>query len=651
MSRWNIKSVVYYSHDGRKQQLDFVPGAVNIITGASNTGKSAIIKTIDYCLGSSQCDIPAYIKDRTQCVAVKWTDGTTELLVSRLVPQPPQASMSKMFVDFMSSVSIPETPEELRGGTTVKQARLILERAFGIGEAYQEIDDRTAEKPSRISVRQIVPYIFLSKDVIDSETLLFHGLNDINVAKHIIASIPFFLGAVDENEMAADGQMRALRARIEYELRKQEQFGKQQDEVVTKCQSLIGEAIQCGIIPTTDLNHEIEKLIPVLKEISLWKPTDVIVSDDAAMQNLNRQKAEVGELLQKLSRQRKGAIQIEKSSETFSGVVDRQFLKIAVNNFFDPNAESEICPVCSARVTEVTTTTEAIKQAFSELQREREVVRTHRPVLGALVEGLDRKTDEARQRVRGIEEQIRGLVKESEYALQQTDSNQRGSHVAGRVSYFLDHFQELEDYDTGKLTELEDELAELEGNFSLSNREERIDIAQTSISTFATEIFECLPRGEPCDTGRVMFLAKKPDVLIYDHRSNRNIRFKEIGSDENYLSLHEAIVFGLQRFFEEAKRPVPGVVIMDQVSRPYFSNEGDLDEMEVEDEDKAALKKHFDFIFKEVEERNGLQVIVLEHAYFHKDARYREAVKYRWTQQNGEKLIPIDWPAITNSPE
>lgn len=41
--------------------LSFDSEAVNIITGASRTGKSALIPIIDYCLGSDKCTIPVDI--------------------------------------------------------------------------------------------------------------------------------------------------------------------------------------------------------------------------------------------------------------------------------------------------------------------------------------------------------------------------------------------------------------------------------------------------------------------------------------------------------------------------------------------------------------------------------------------------------------
>ena len=45
-----IESIILYNHAGEVRKLDFKVGAVNIITGRSNRGKSAIIPIIEYCL-------------------------------------------------------------------------------------------------------------------------------------------------------------------------------------------------------------------------------------------------------------------------------------------------------------------------------------------------------------------------------------------------------------------------------------------------------------------------------------------------------------------------------------------------------------------------------------------------------------------------
>jgi len=121
----------------------------------------------------------------------------------------------------------------------------------------------------------------------------------------------------------------------------------------------------------------------------------------------------------------------------------------------------------------------------------------------------------------------------------------------------------------------------------------------------------------------------------------------EVGSDQNYLAIHIALSFALQRYFESVNGPVPGVLVLDRVSRPYFPARGaDEDETEIvgreEDEDVQAMRKHINFIFAETARRSGLQVI--EHAYFADDTRYVAATRERWTRASRRALIPLDWP-------
>jgi hypothetical protein len=53
-----ILGIVVFSHDGRARELPLQPGRVNVVTGASKTGKSALVDIVDYCFGASQCRVP-----------------------------------------------------------------------------------------------------------------------------------------------------------------------------------------------------------------------------------------------------------------------------------------------------------------------------------------------------------------------------------------------------------------------------------------------------------------------------------------------------------------------------------------------------------------------------------------------------------------
>ena len=62
------------------------------------------------------------------------------------------------------------------------------------------------------------------------------------------------------------------------------------------------------------------------------------------------------------------------------------------------------------------------------------------------------------------------------------------------------------------------------------------------------------------------------------------------------------------------------------------------------DEDVQAMRQYVKFLFAKTARRRGLQVLLIEHAYFADDPRYVAATRERWTRASGRALIPLDWP-------
>lgn len=103
------------------------------------------------------------------------------------------------------------------------------------------------------------------------------------------------------------------------------------------------------------------------------------------------------------------------------------------------------------------------------------------------------------------------------------------------------------------------------------------------------------------------------------------------------------MLLAFHRFFKRRKVPVPGLLLLDQISRPYYPPD-ETDEVTIEGaEDAIALRRYFAALQDE-SDREGLQIIVLEHAYLAADPRFVDSVVERWSKA-GTKLIPSDWPA------
>ena len=73
--------------DLEPRRVHFEPGRVNVVTGGSRTGKSAIIPIIDYCLGSDKCTIPvATIRDACSWFGILIDTPVGQKLLARHEP-------------------------------------------------------------------------------------------------------------------------------------------------------------------------------------------------------------------------------------------------------------------------------------------------------------------------------------------------------------------------------------------------------------------------------------------------------------------------------------------------------------------------------------------------------------------------------------
>ena len=215
MTRWNIKTLFLMGVSNQRRDLHFEPEALNIITGASGTGKSTLIKAIDYCLGSSKCELPAHVRRRSVAVGVKWVAGDAEMIVGRIVPPVGQVTSTRMFTAAGRNLPLPDNVEALDGATTLEAAKAFIERAFGIGDLGGEPDEVSAR--GRATVRHVTPYMFVTKEVIYSESTLLHGLEKADKARDIVAAMPYFLRVTDEASAIDERRLRHLQRALEKE--------------------------------------------------------------------------------------------------------------------------------------------------------------------------------------------------------------------------------------------------------------------------------------------------------------------------------------------------------------------------------------------------------------------------------------------------
>lgn len=82
-----IKSIHVYSHDGQRRDLHFKVNGLNVITGRSSTGKSALSEIIEYCMGRSTFNVPeGIIRDKVSWFAVIYQFSQEQILIAKPTP-------------------------------------------------------------------------------------------------------------------------------------------------------------------------------------------------------------------------------------------------------------------------------------------------------------------------------------------------------------------------------------------------------------------------------------------------------------------------------------------------------------------------------------------------------------------------------------
>src|SRR4051812_6459993 len=107
-----IKAIVLWPKKEEKPPriIDLKDGRINVITGQSQAGKSALITIVDYALGSDKCAIPTgKIRDKTEWFGVVLQFKKNQLLLARREPGA-QAQTGDMYMVESATIDLSRRP-------------------------------------------------------------------------------------------------------------------------------------------------------------------------------------------------------------------------------------------------------------------------------------------------------------------------------------------------------------------------------------------------------------------------------------------------------------------------------------------------------------------------------------------------------------
>jgi hypothetical protein len=639
--RWNILALYCYSHDGRRRDVTLVPGAVNIITGHSHTGKSALAELIDYVMGARDCNLPGRVFDASSWVAILWGNGETECFIARRVPDRRPRGTDDFAYRVGRSVEVPGSTEQLVRDVGRDQLLKRWESLLGIGDVETQVFG--ADRPTaRLSFRNAMPFLLQDESHIYSRTALLRGMGT-EQRQSLLDSLPYYVGVDDERTVSKRARLRALRADIAAADRRESERQAVRGEPGVMALTLHREAVDVGLAPPLPDGAGESAVHAALRAAAAAadETKETFASDTALAELYDRQRA-LGERGSYLRAQIEATRRALGDADEFRETADGQRQRLEVVNLL-PDGDEGSCPLCVQPLTTRVESPAVVRRAIGRLREELTDVAKERPKLDSALADLEAERASIARELQNVRSNIADLVRAADERARLTRLSEQRLLVRGRISLYLQAAPAPTSiaFAADPLAALRAEADALADELDPETKRDQMDATRTRLGKVATEIAAGLPLEPAYVDQPIEVNLRTLTVSVVTERETESMR--AIGSDENRQTLHVAVLLAFHRLFFERRRPVPGFVLFDQLSRPYYPPTDDEEAVMTGSEPEvASLRRYFDVLFAETNRGSGMQVLVLEHAYFSDDARYVASTRERWI--SGRRLIPDDWP-------
>jgi hypothetical protein len=639
-----IMDIVVYSHHGQRRVLSLKSGAVNIITGSSKTGKSALVDIVDYCFGASECKIPeGPIRRSVSWFGLRLQLDRGQAFIARRCPDPQFVSSEDCFVDIGEEVIVPEVVS-LRQTTNTKGLCALLTSWSGIQDNIHEPPIGQTRLALSANIRHALALCFQPQDEIIRRQQLFHGASDNFFAQALKDTLPYFLGAVDDQHVRKREELRRLREQLRACERQLSELKSLSGDGISKAAALLAQARDVGL--SRSMANSWKETIDALREVGST-PIAAVHTDLPEKQEYSRLVAERNRLLEEQCRLRDEISSVrafERDENGYSREASEQRARLTSIGIFEGSDPGHSCPLCSQVLPDAATVPAVaqVKVLLTDVSSRLEAVTRAAPQIEKAIAELDSRLQNVQSDLAKNRLEMEAIRRSSDQLQKIEDDSAKRALIIGRISLYLESLPELPD--TRAIEEqrhrLREQCSALEDELSDERIMERID----SITSILGRRMTDWARDLELEHSKFPLRLDLKKLTIVADTADGPVPMDRMGSGENWVGYHLIGHLALHEWFTERSRPVPRFLFLDQPSQVYFPAEKDIDgSMDlVEEDDRQAVSRMFRFVFSVIEKLSpNFQVVITEHADINEDW-YQDAVVERW--RGGLKLIPDDWP-------
>lgn len=633
-----VRYIGVVDKDKRLHTVEFTRG-LNIITGKSSTGKSAILEIFDYCLGSSEDTIPdGKLTERGDTFFTVLQFPSLTLVLAR-------AAASKRC--FLREVTGPEAENvlELMGHVEYffddryyihkDQFLKSLGKYFGVtlenidkDPMYKEV---TGSKGATPSVRSFPSFMLQHQNLVANKHAIFYRFDEKVKRDQAIEHFKIFMGIVKEEyfDIAKDLTEAAYELRrVELKIPKDE---KVREETVGKFEKLLAEYQALAGVPLFEMTAD-EIFIKPSQALRLMKGTPVTVdglADDyeKTLNSLRDQKAKhVADLRSAIGRLNL----LERSVEQAKGI-GASYASLTIPR--STNLEQTFCPVCESHSDIPEDQANKLTQAIEWLNTELKLSSFARESLGQESRDLRKDIKDFRQKLKEVQTSLKPFEEQEKRLAQASSLEDAPKKTKLLLEIEIDKFIENPPSDLKKMKDYwEAQVKKYQAQLDEYDVDIELDRLARDINKKMKELGQKFHFEETYKTGSLKFDVNSFD-LWHEKEAFKKVFLRSMGSGANWVYSHLTLFMALHYQFAARadKCKIPPILFLDQPTQVYFPSKDDgqvfvADNLRPDDTKGVALHDDIDAVSNmftqlakfcdDTAEQTGMrpQIIVCDHA-------------------------------------
>jgi hypothetical protein len=645
-----IKSIHIYSHDRQRRDLQFKVDGLNVITGRSSTGKSALSEIVEYCMGRSSFNVPeGVIRDKVAWFAVIYQFEHEQVLIAKPTP-PDGGARCRTVMQRRGTELQPPSFEELAVNSDDDAVVTLLSRLLGIPENRTDVALEHSRDSYDANVKHTFYYLFQKQGLIANKDQLLYRQNEQFQPQAIRDTLPILLGVSSHDRYELESKLRAAQRDLRLNAKLLEQARDAIDTSQEKAIGLYSEAKAVGVIDSGAPGTNADGIIETLRSALSWKPEKIPEDDGSRISRLEEELGQLRKDRREAQARIDAASQFSRRAGGYESEATEQLDRLASIKALprNPDTGEWQWPFSEQNLALESPVATVLLNELASLDAELRIATGQRPKLDAYLSNLNDKTQEIAGTIKEKETELSAAIAANEVIAQMGTRNNAAARVVGRISLFLENLApnrelaRLEGEHRRLKLKVEDLAKRIGSDDSNDRLNSILNIISTQVSLY-TQKFEA-------EFGAFPARFDLSNITIVFDRPERPVPMSRTGGGENHLAYHLSALLALHLFAVKNNRPIPRFLLIDQPTQVYFPSEqvykeadGSVQKTEEADADLKAVRRLFELLLKFTQEdAPGFQLIVTEHANLREQWFQDALVEPPWTKPPA--LVPENWP-------